>query len=91
MNTCGVRGGLSEDMLILSRHNLVICVILCTSYVLTGICRFSKPPVFYYTGGRNCVRFIIISDFYWSLFFKYCNQNFEYFFHIIYFEIDFVS
>ena len=33
--------------------------------------------------GHNCVRFIIMSDFHWSLFLKCYNQNFEYFFESI--------
>ena len=42
-------------------------------------------------GGHNCVRFIIMSDFYWGLFLKCYNQNFEYFFSKYPFEIDFIS
>ena len=41
-------------------------------------------------GGHNCVRLIIMSDFYMSLFLKCYNQNFDYFFHIIPVAIDFI-
>ena len=42
-----------------------------------------------YTGGGNCVRFIIVSDFY-CLFLKCYIQNFEYFFQIIFIEIELI-
>ena len=57
--------------------------LLCSSYQLLINCST--------TGGHNCVRFIIMSDFYWSLFLKCYNQNFEYFFLKYPFEIDFIS
>ena len=58
-----------------------ICV-LCKSPVLCGVVprlytQVSRAEVTTskYTGGHSCVWFIIMSDFYWSLFLC-CNQNF---------------
>ena len=50
-----------------------------------------SASVVQYVGGHNCVRFVIISDFYWSLFLKCYNQNFEYFFQIVPVETDIIS
>ena len=33
----------------------------------------------FYKGHHNCVRVLIMSNFYWILILKCCNQNFEYF------------